>query len=108
MSDVQISHNELQSVDAELARRFEAEIHEAAQALKVSGDCRIVVERAADAALERVTVVLTRPEGVVEFRMALPAVPGDVRRAAESALLGRHRTRVERRKTSRAKVDRRR
>ena len=105
MSSIQVTHNELQAAHPELARQFEEEIREAAQAFSVSGECRIVVDKAGDDAIERVTVVLTRPDAVVEWRMALPVVDGDVRFAAESAFRGR--TRHERRRTERARVDRR-
>ena len=105
MSGIQVTHNELQAMDSELARRFEEEIREAARAFSVSGECRIVVDKAGDDAMERVTVVLTRPDTVVEWRMALPVVPGDVRLAAESAFRGR--SRHERRRGARANVDRR-
>jgi hypothetical protein len=105
VNSILFSHNELQPMDADLARRFEEEIREAAQAFSLSGECRIVVDKAGDDAIERVTVVLTRPDGVLEWRMALPVVAGDVRLAAESAFRGR--TRHERRRTERSRVDRR-
>jgi hypothetical protein len=105
MTGIQVIHNELRVMDPELAGRFEEEIREAAAAFGVTGECRIVVDRAGDDAIERVTVVLTRPDKVVEWRMALPVVAGDVRLAAESAFRGRKRT--ERRRASRADVDRR-
>ena len=105
MNGIEFSHNELLAADSDLARRFEEEIREAAQAFSLSGECRIVVDKAGDDAIERVTVVLNRPDGVLEWRMALPVVAGDVRLAAESAFRGR--TRHERRRTERSRVDRR-
>ena len=105
MNGIQVTHNELQALDPELAQRFEEEIREAAQAFSLTGECRIVVDKAGDDAIERVTVVLNRPDGILEWRMAMPVVAGDVRLAAESAFRGR--TRHERRRTERARVDRR-
>jgi hypothetical protein len=105
VNGIEFSHNELQALDPGLARRFEEEIREAAQAFSLSGECRIVVDKAGDEAIERVTIVLTGAEGVLEWRLAMPVVPGDVRLAAESAFRGR--TRHERRRSERARVDRR-
>ena len=105
MNGIQVTHNELQALDPELAQRFEEEIREAAQAFSLTGECRIVVDKAGDDAIERVTVVLNRPDGILEWRMAMPVVVGAVRLAAESAFRGR--TRHERRRTERANVDRR-
>lgn len=105
MSAIQMIDNELRETDPELAVRFEAEIREAAAAFGVSGECRISVDRTGDGAIDRVNIVLTRPDKVVEWRMALPVVPDDVRLAAESAFHGR--TRTERRRTARTDVDRR-
>ena len=105
MTGIQVIHNELRAMDPELAGRFEDEIREAAAAFDVAGECRIVVEKASDGAIERVIMVLTRPDRVIEWRMALPVVAGDVRLAAESAFRGRKRS--ERRRAARANVDRR-
>lgn len=100
--------DELRRSHPELARQFETEMVEALSAAGTpdSAEARIHLESAAGA-MDRALVVLTGPSGICEWSLALPVTPGDVRRAAESAL-GDRRTQEERRHDGRRPVDRRR
>ncbi len=106
---IEFQQNALAGRDPDLGRLFEREIAEAAGKAGRVGRavCRIETEGPDDNAPDRVRVVLVERDGVIEWTVALPAVPGDVARAARRALSGR-RLLGERRRPTRAGLDRRR
>jgi hypothetical protein len=106
---IEFQTNALAGRDPDLGRLFEKEIAEAAGKAGRLGRavCRIETEGSDAAAPDRVRVVLVERDGVVEWTVALPAVPGDVARAARRALAGQRRG-GERRRSKRVGLDRRR
>jgi hypothetical protein len=106
---IEFQLNALAGDDPDLGRRFEREIAEAAGKAGLLGRviCRIEPEGPDATAPDRVRVVLVEPDAVVEWTVALPAVPGDVARATRRALMGRRQL-GERRRPTRTGLDRRR
>lgn len=98
--------DELRRAHPDLARQLETEMKEALAGEPDAAEARVDLESSAGA-MDRAVVVLTGPDGICEWSIALPVSPGDVRRAAESAL-GDRRAREERRHDGRRPVDRRR
>ena len=98
--------DDLRRAHPDLARQLETEMQEALAGKTDDAEARIHLESSAGA-MDRALVVVTGPDGICEWSLALPVTPGDVRRAAESALAGR-RTQEDRRHDGRRPVDRRR
>ncbi len=106
---IEFQQNALAGRDPDLGRRFEREIVEAAGKAGRLGHavCRIEAEGSDLDAPDRARVVLVEREAVIEWTVALPAVPGDVARATRRALSGRRQL-GERRRATRTGLDRRR
>jgi hypothetical protein len=102
---VTFTFNELLTRDPQFGRRAEDEVR-AGLGADAQADCRIEVEGSPGGALDRLRVVVVEPDAAFEWTVALPAAPGDICRATETAMADR-RARGDRRERGRPGLDRR-